>query len=68
MPFDLCMATDEYPDILKRNNVIPVYKQKGDRNNVESDRGIAIQPIIDKMFERLVKKCPQPHLKKEYDL
>ena len=61
--FNLSIQNGIYPDILKLNNVIPIYKRKGDKNDVESYRGISIQPILAKVFERLVKKRLQPHIK-----
>ena len=61
--FNLSVRNGVYPDVLKLNHVIPIYKRKGDKNDVESYRGISIQPILAKVFERLVKKRLQPHIK-----
>ena len=60
--FNLSIANGEYPDIFKRNNIIPIYKLKGTKDDVESYRGISIQPILAKVFERLVKKRLGPHM------
>ena len=61
--FNMSISKGEYPDIFKYNNIIPIYKRKGDKTDVESYRGISIQPILAKVFERLVNKCLQPHIK-----
>ena len=61
--FNMSIADGKYPDILKRNNIIPIYKRKEDKTDVESYRGISMQPILAKVFERLVKKRLQPHVK-----
>lgn len=61
--FNLSIARGEYPAILKYNNVMPIYKQKGDKNSIESYRGISIQPVIAKLFEKLVNDRLRPHLK-----
>ena len=61
--FNLSISSGVYPDILKRNNVIPIYKRKGEKNDVEMYRGISIQPVLAKVFERLVNKRLQPHIK-----
>ena len=60
--FNLSIEMGEYPSIFKMNNVIPIYKQKDAKTEVESYRGISIQPIIAKIFERLVKKRLGPHM------
>ena len=44
------------------NNVIPIYKQKGAKTDVQSYRGISIQRVLAKIFERLVKKRLGPHV------
>ena len=60
--FNLSISKGVYPDIFKRNNIIPIYKQKDAINNVESYRGISIQPILAKVFERLANKRLRPHM------
>ena len=52
----------EYPSILKRNNVIPIFK-KGKKIEVTNYRGISLQPIIGKVFERFVKNALRSRVK-----
>ena len=61
--FNLSVTSGIFPDILKLNNIIPIYKRKGDKNDIENYRGISLQPILAKVFERLIKKRLQPHIK-----
>ena len=60
--FNLCLSTGDYPDLLKFNNIVPIFKQGGERKNIESYRGISIQPVISKLFVRVLKEFLQPHL------
>ena len=55
--FNLSLLQGEYPDVLKRDNVIPVYKRKGDKNSMENYRAISMQPIIAKVFEGFVNRA-----------
>ena len=61
--FNLSISRGEYPNLLKCNNVIPIFKD-GVKKNVESYRGISIQPIVGKVFESLINKRLRPHLKR----
>ena len=61
--FNLCIERGEYPDLLKFNNIVPIYKNKGKKNHIDSYRGISIQPILAKVFESLINKRLQCHLK-----
>ena len=61
--FNLCIERGEFPDLLKYNNIVPIYKNKGKKNHMDSYRGISIQPIIAKVFESLINKRLQWHLK-----
>lgn len=42
-----------YPTCLKQSKIIPIYKNKGTKNNVENYRPIAVQSQFGKIFERL---------------
>lgn len=61
--FNQSVTKGEYPLLLKLNNVVPVYKQKGDKSHVESYRPICIQPIISKIFEAIVNDALRKHVK-----
>lgn len=61
--FNLSVSSGEYPDMLKLNNVVPVYKQKGDKSCIQSYRPICIQPIISKLFERIINDSLRDHIK-----
>ncbi|MEL7308158.1 MAG: reverse transcriptase family protein, partial [Pseudomonadota bacterium] len=60
--FNLSVNTGEYPSLLKCNNVIPIYKQKGDKSHVESYRPISIQPVVSKVFEKIVNRSLRSHI------
>ena len=60
--FNLSILRGEYPDILKRDNVFPVYKRKGSKNSIDCYRGISLQPIIAKIFEGFVNRALRDHL------
>ena len=60
---NMSITRGEYPSLLKFNNVIPIYKNKGERNDIESYRGISIQPILAKVFESIVNKRLRCHMK-----
>ena len=60
--FNMSVKRGEFPSLLKRNNVIPIFKRKGGKTCVESYRPISIQPLICKLFERIVNKALRKHL------
>ena len=61
--FNLSVTRGEYPSLLKFNNVVPIYKGKGDKNFVSSYRPISMQPVVSKVFEKIVNKALRQHLK-----
>ena len=61
--FNLSVSLGEYPCLLKFNNIVPIYKFKGDKSCVESYRPISIQPVVSKIFERIVNNSLRKHLK-----
>ena len=46
------IESGHFPDVLKRALVVPVYKGKGDRDEVGNYRPISLLPVISKVFER----------------
>ena len=61
--FNTSIARGEYPEVLKKNNIIPIFKQKGAKSDVTCYRGISILPILGKVFETLVNNRLKVHLK-----
>ena len=61
--FNMSIEQGQYPDLLKRNNIIPIYKRKGDKDNIDCYRGISIQPVLAKVFEKLVNNQLRNHTK-----
>ena len=51
----MCISTGKYPDLLKRSNITPIYKQKGSKSDIKNYRGISIEPIISKLFQSIIK-------------
>ena len=60
--FNMSIARGEYPDILKWDNVVPIYKRKGNKNSIDCYRGISIQPIIAKVFEGFINRALRQHI------
>ena len=60
--FNFSLSRGEYPDILKRDNVVPIFKGKGNKNSVECYRGISIQPIVAKVFEGFINRALRQHI------
>ena len=50
--FNLCISTNCIPFDWKSACVTPLYKNKGDKNDVNSYRGISVLPPIAKIFEK----------------
>lgn len=60
--FNLSLSRGVYPDMLKWDNVVPIYKRKGSKNNIDCYRGITIQPIFAKIFEGFVNRALRQHI------
>ena len=62
--FNMCIEKGQYPDILKKCNITPIFKNKGVKEDVINYRGISIEPIISKLFQSLVKKHLIAHIER----
>ena len=51
---NISFATGVYPDLLKIAQVIPIFKNKGDKMLVSNYRPISLLSNINKIFEKLV--------------
>ena len=60
--FNISLSRGEYPSVLKKDHVVPIYKRKGMKNDVECYRGISLQPIFAKVFEGFVNKSLRTHI------
>ena len=48
--------TKQIPDILKSSLLTPIYKNKGDKNDLKNYRGIAVLSVLVKIIEFILKK------------
>lgn len=53
--YNKCISESHWPDVLTISKVIPLYK-KGDIDNPDNFRPIAIIPVLGKGFELIMKK------------
>ena len=53
--FNLSIRKSVYPSLFKLAKVLPVFKNKGSKNDVFNYRPIAILPLLSKILERHVK-------------
>lgn len=61
--FNECIDQGVFPNVLKLNKVIPIYK-KGSRDELKNYRPISIVPILSKVFEKLIYKQLIKYLEK----
>ena len=54
--FNKCYAEGYFPDELKTAKVIPLFKNKGDINELGNYRPISMLSVFSKLFEKLVHK------------
>jgi hypothetical protein len=52
---NLSFSSGQFPDVLKRAVVIPLYKKKGDRTNPVNYRPIALLSVFSKLIEKCMK-------------
>ncbi|KAJ2939970.1 hypothetical protein O0L34_g6675 [Tuta absoluta] len=52
--FNRCVEVGTYPDSLKQVKIQPIYKGKGEMNELKNFRPISLIPIFSKAFERLI--------------
>ena len=52
--YNRCIEEGNWPNLLKITKIIPIYK-KGDSDSPDNYRPIAILPVINKIFELLIK-------------
>ena len=60
---NISIATSEYPELLKKAKIIPVFK-KGCKNQPENYRPISILPTLSKIFEKHVSSSIFEYLNK----
>ena len=52
--FNSCIVSGEIPLLWKQAVVSPLYKNKGNRSNVNNYRGISVLPPVAKVFEKIL--------------
>ena len=52
--FNKCLSEGYFPEELKVAKVIPLYKNKGDINDINNYRPISMLSVFSKLFEKLV--------------
>ena len=62
--FNMCVLQGTFPNILKRSNVTPIFKNKGKKDDMENYRGISIEPVISKLFQGIIKDYLSLHVQK----
>ena len=53
--FNACMGIGSFSDALKIACIVPLYKE-GDRTDSSNYRPISLLPLLDKLFEKVIKK------------
>lgn len=52
--FNICFFASEYPDALKIARVVPIFKKKGDPEDIEQYRPISVLSNLNKIFEKII--------------
>ena len=52
--FQLSLDSGIFPEIWKKANVVPVFKNKGDKSAVKNYRPVSLLPIFGKIFEKIL--------------
>jgi len=60
--FNKCASEGYFPKELKVAKVIPLFKNKGDINDIGNYRPISMLPVFSKIFEKLIHKTITEHL------
>ena len=60
--FNKCVSEGYFPTELKVAKVIPLYKNKGDINDISNYRPISMLSVFSKIFEKLIHKALTDHL------
>ena len=60
--FNLSLSRGIFPNVLKKDNVTPIFKKKGSKNDIDGYRAIALQPIFAKVFEGFVNRALRRHI------
>jgi hypothetical protein len=61
--FNFSIATGTFPQKWKPSNIVPIFKNKGDKANVKNYRPISLLHCLSKIFERLIVNQLNNHLK-----
>lgn len=51
---NLSIVSGYFPDSLKQALIVPIYKNKGDKNDVGNYRPISLLPVVSKVFEKCI--------------
>ena len=64
--FNNCLITKTIPDDWKSAVVSPIYKNKGEKSDPNSYRGISVLSPVAKLFEKVLAKQITEYLEKNY--
>ena len=60
--FNKCLSESSFPECWKCANIVPAFKNCGDRSDPSKYRPISLLPIVSKIFETLINKKLTDHL------